>query len=113
VESDYPAIYMKISENLGEVHSDHLQILAEKGFSDTVQCFLPVVALGSRSWIFAKRMTSWTRVRGFVPSLLFRSPSVSKRLPRQDPVGVECRDDSAAVLSLRCMFRWSHDATAA
>ncbi len=50
VEAAHPNLYLKMTENLGEVHSDHLQVLAEEGLLGYAALIAGVVALASRSF---------------------------------------------------------------
>jgi hypothetical protein len=50
VEADHPELYLKMLENLGEVHSDHLQVLAEEGLLGYAALLVGAGALASRSW---------------------------------------------------------------
>jgi O-antigen ligase len=54
VEADYPSFYLKSTENVGAVHSDHLQILAEEGLIGYAALWIAVVTISSRWWMLRK-----------------------------------------------------------
>ena len=113
VESEHPELYMKISENLGEVHSDHLQVLAEEGILGYGAMLFAVVALGSRSWILRKKNDEQDEHAKFA-RLAALPLAVCFLMLAASGFPLELSAVMAPLLFLAaCMFRWGHDATAA
>jgi O-antigen ligase len=61
IEMEHPNYYLKFVQNMGEVHNDHLQVLAEEGALGFGSLLLCVFVLGSRS--FAMRKAAATDIR--------------------------------------------------
>lgn len=55
VELKHPQLYLSIVQNLGEVHNDHLQVLAEEGLLGYASAVLCLLALASRTWMLRNR----------------------------------------------------------
>ena len=54
VEAAHPSLYLKTIENVGEVHSDQLQVLAEEGLMGYAAFLVAMIALGSRTLAIKK-----------------------------------------------------------
>jgi len=112
VESEYPRLYLKIVQNVAEVHSDHLQILAEEGALGYGAMLFAAVALGSRSWILRKRngeldeRAKFVHVAALPLAVCFLVLAVAG-------FPLELAAVTTPLLFFAaCILRWSHDATA-
>ena len=113
VEAHHPEYYLKMNESLGEVHSDHLQVLSEEGAIGYTCMLIAVLVLGSRSLALKSENGEEDERRAYVRLCALPLAVCFVALAAAGFPLELAAVTSPLLFFARALMRWSHDAAAA